>query len=139
MIDPATGTVQFAAPALRITAGLTRKQFLASDAGRSAQSLVANEPWHSWVPQGTYESEGRFTVALYFKGEKLESLHMEASGPEFGTSWEDYTPDKIKLQQKAHEAWLTRWLGTEREFRWGTAWAGFDQKGGFALIVIRYS
>ncbi|HWL91932.1 MAG TPA: hypothetical protein VNT79_00205 [Phycisphaerae bacterium] len=138
MICPKTVKIQFDSPSLQISPQLTRASFLESEFGKVARTLVSNEPWHSWVLSETCHSRRAFNVALYFEGEKIASVSLDASDPAFGTSWDDFTPEKAMQQKAAHDEWVSAWLGGKRKFRWGTVWSGYDEKSGFSSIHIRY-
>jgi hypothetical protein len=139
MIDPATGAVSFEEPAIVIAPHLTRSAFAATPWGAAAEHWVINEPWHSWKLAELGLSAGiRFVVVLYFHHERLLKVELCNADPAFGTSWEDHSREKEDARDASHQAWLATFVGERRVFDWGDIWAGYDDRGGFSGISIRY-
>jgi hypothetical protein len=139
VIDPETGAVSFEAPACRIQARLTRSIFAASALGAAASVAVANEPWCSWRLQGQYVSTLTFLVTLYFHGERLWMTELYATFPDETASWDSWSLEQEMTRKSQHDGWLDKALGGRRDFDWGTVSSGYDEKGGFSAIWIKYA
>jgi hypothetical protein len=115
---------------------LTRSVFLSSMEGRQAEASVKNEPWCSFRFE---EREDSLVVVLFFKGEKLESVHFCVSDPKFGTGWEDWSEEKELERKQSNDQWLKRnGFVPGEKYSWGSVWSDYDPKGGSSMIVICY-
>lgn len=45
---------------------------------------------------------------------------------------------KEMARKASHDDWLSRVLGSEREFSWGSVWSDYDDRGGFSEIAVMY-
>jgi hypothetical protein len=76
-------------------------------------------------------------VVLWFHGQRLTMISLMDADPRFGTSWTDQSYEKELARKASHDAWLSRAL-PQREVSWGSVWSGYDEKGGFSDIVVKY-
>lgn len=142
-LDPATG-------ALTLDDGATfgpqhtRSDFLATPRGRAAGDLIVNEPWHSWR---LVERIGglEFSLAVFFEGERLRMLMLVLRDSRYGASSDDWSEEKEKARDAAHQRWLAVQLpgsradaGGQRKLPWGTVWAGYDPRSDGSSIMVRY-
>jgi hypothetical protein len=140
MFTTSTGALTLEEPAVVIAPSLTRDQFLGSPLADGAATHVANEPYHSWKLKGTYRSAGLdLLLVLWFRDQQLTMVSLMDRDPRFGTSWDDHSVENEMARQKSHDAWLSRALGPNREFSWGSVWSGYDERGGFSDIVVKYA
>ena len=79
----------------------------------------------------------RFSFVLIFYGDRLDMI-------EFGfdyspdDTWENWSEEKELRRVEKYNNWLTRQIGNARNFWWGSAWASFDEKSGWAGLGLRY-
>jgi hypothetical protein len=140
MFDAKHGSLTFDQPPTVIAPSLTRAQFLASALAAGASTHVQNEPYHSWKLNGTFRSAGlELIVVLWFHGQRLTMVSLMDPDPRFGTSWEDCSLEKEMARKVSHDAWLSRTLPLDRDVSWGSVWSGYDEKGGFSDIVVKYN
>lgn len=140
MFDPSTGILTFEQPPTMIAPSLTRDAFLNSPLAAGATTHVNNEPYHSWKLRQPVHSSGLDLLAvLWFHHQQLTMLSLMDADPRFGTSWTDDSLEKERARQASHDAWLSRSLARQRNFPWGSVWSGYDDKGGFSSIVVRYA
>ena len=84
------------------------------------------------------EIDGRvFGAIVCFRGDVLDSISLTMNDPPYA-SWADWSEESENKRDTLHNAWLTEALGPDREFSWGTVWAGRDAKTRDSQIVIRY-
>jgi hypothetical protein len=115
---------------------LTRSVFLSSPNGARAKRIVDNAPWRSFRFE---ENEESLAVIVFFKGETLESVQITVTGPELGTSWENWSEEKELKRKRANDQWLIgKGLVPDKIYSWGTVWSGYDRKDGSSSIIIRY-
>lgn len=139
MIDLATGTLNFAEPPLTVGSQFRLSEFLASEPGKRAASLVDNDPWRSWRLVETYAAGIPLAVALYFRGEELVMIDLAHVDARFGTSWDDWSEEKELARKASHDAWLAEHVGERRMFPWGEISSHYDAKGGGSHLSIRYA
>lgn len=141
MIDPATGEVRLPSADVVLGPRLTRESFLASRLAEHARPLVVNEPYCSYVisvPAGEL-GDLSFDLSLQFHGPALMSLGLQALDVRFGTSWSDWTEAKEQDRRRYHDEWLVGvWRLEPGHHAWGWLESGFDPKGGFSSIALRY-
>jgi hypothetical protein len=142
MIDPAAGEVRLPLADVVLGPRLTRESFLASGLGEHARSLAVDEPCRVYVlsvPAGEL-GEMSFDLTLQFDGPTLVSLGLRVVDARFGTSWSDWTEAKEQDRRRHHDDWLAGTCGLgPGQYPWGRLESGFDPKGGFSSIVLRYS
>ena len=138
MIDKKSGELEIESIPLRIGPHLTRAEFLSLPVGKSASIVVKNEPFCSYNI-GTHEiSELIFSVTIYFYNEMLESVSISSVENE-SASWADWSEEKELKKKEIHDHWLKKLLGkASSHHNWGEVWSGYDPKGGFSSIEIRY-
>jgi len=146
-LDAATGALKLDDYANALVPALTRKAFLASPLGKAAGDLIVNEPWHSWQLADCRIGGRTFLMGVFFEGERLDMIQLYLQDPSFGTSWEDFSPEKEKARQVAQSRWLASQLtsaGTraphddERRFSWGVVGNYYDPHNMQWSIVISY-
>ena len=81
-----------------------------------------------------------FMFDLSFLDETLKSISFSFQSQSYKpSSWDDWS-EKEELKKCAlFENWLTIEVGVHRRFFWGEIGAYYDNKGGGASIVMRYS
>jgi hypothetical protein len=79
-------------------------------------------------------------VTIYFYNDLLESVSLYSVDGKSGESWSDWSEQKELEKKEIHDRWLTNLLGKAASYyRWGEVSSGYDPKGGFSSIEIRYS
>ena len=121
-----------------ITPLMTENDFLNSELSDSIKPLVLNEGYLSYYTN-VYEVFGRnFSFRLFFVDGILESICLMPSAKV--PSWNNLDREIIKMFKKENDEWLLENFGIEPpvEFAWGSIESALDNRGGGALIVIRY-
>ena len=78
-----------------------------------------------------------FTAILTFEGERLFSILLNRAREPRG--WEHWSLAEEQAIVAEDTRWLAAAVGEGRhEFTWGTAGAGFDERGATAYLLIRY-
>ncbi|WP_437279831.1 hypothetical protein WME90_04530 [Sorangium sp. So ce375] len=135
-IDSSTGRLELES-GLVLSPALSRSQFLASPAGVASTVSVRNEPWCSFRFEAAAEN---VVLAVFFKAEVLGSVHLAVIDPRFGAGWDDWSEEKETQRKEANDRWLlAHGLTPGEKYAWGSVWSGFDPKGGFSSVVIRYA
>jgi hypothetical protein len=137
-MDPSNGSFKFCRGAVEVGPGLTRSQFLESALAQDARVAVQNEPWCSWDLAERPDGAPQLCIRLSFHSDTLESIALSDTSIKERT-WEDWSREEERRREERHAQWLRDVLGRRTTFAWGTVWSGYDEKGGFASIVIRYA
>lgn len=115
-----------------------RDDFLKTQLGTQSRELVKNPPWCSFKLHKVKIDGKEFAIVIYFHGQDLTMIHLAMSDPKWGTSWNDWSEEKERDREKAHDDWLRKTLGRQRQYPWGEVWSGYDQKSGGSSIRIDY-
>lgn len=136
--DTSTGTLQLRGSSLNPRT--SRRDFLSGPLAKGAIISVKNEPWCSWQLDSEPLSDGfQLHLVVYFHGNKLNFISLALGHPQFGTSWDDWSPEKEKARHEAHVRYLKEeWHAPPGKYSWGTIWAGLDPKQGDAGFMVHY-
>lgn len=136
IIDPATGA--FCLGGLAAGPRTTSDELV-----RHFGAALATSPVGAWVHhrRAPIVVDGeRYHVTYLCEGgllRRIELVVWDASSapPTFADPW---NPAKAEQERAVYEAWLTRRLGTQRVFPWGSVSAVFDVRSTVSFIGIRY-
>jgi hypothetical protein len=154
MIHP-DGTVEFESPQARITPTTTRADFLASALFDIARPMNQNAPWSRFSFRPITAQGERFSGDICFCSGAIYSMTLCCSRPEFGTSWNDASPDKEQARHCLHKQLLQGLFQrppderiphgpNERDtdvtyyFPWGSVSALTDARAGGCSILIKF-
>ncbi len=80
-----------------------------------------------------------FIITFYFDNDILKMLVFIVSDkPIVAGSWDDWNEDEELKNRDYYDEWLTKEIGKDRQFSWGTIGSFYDNKGGFSSIVLNY-
>ena len=80
-----------------------------------------------------------FIITFYFDNDILKMLDFIISDePIVACSWDDWSEKKELQNRDYYNDWLTKEIGSKRQFTWGTVNSFYDSKGGFSSIVLKY-
>lgn len=137
MINKLTGDISFPAWTDSLRLSISRTEFISSSLAQGAQINTKNEPCCSWHLSPAEWQDKRWQVTVCFVGEQLDSVHIMADAPEFGTSWSNWSEEQEMKRKKYHESILKPEIGsTPQTFTWGTVQSPFEPRGGMSSIII---
>ena len=138
-IDPRTGTVDLG-EGRELGPATTHDQFRASRLGLASTPLILNGRWRSYSLPRIAEGNVSFAVAIYFEGESATMLELANASPEFGKSWDDWSPENEARRRAWHDRWLAEAQGVAPgEFPWGRLASMTDPKSGGSSIILRFT
>lgn len=137
MIDRSTGSLHFD-DGIVIGPALTRTQFLNMQVGETREVSVKNEPWCSWRVTRLKAGGRMFIAILQFQSEQLQSVELVESDQVGFGDWKDWSEAHELENLQRYEEFLTRELGSNRSFTWGSAKASYDARSGGSSISIAY-
>ncbi len=140
MIDRETGC-------LRISRDIILKP---NDAFNSIEFLPIGEPkeindmgnGYVWlVLKNVFIDNHYFNLALCFKNGLLYEMNFVMNNVKSDIKANSYSWFEEEEEMKKAERftqWLKDEIGGEGKYKWGEAWAGYDEKSGFSSLGIRY-
>ena len=138
-IDQKTGDIALPEIGAFITPTLLRSQFLASAAFSGASVSIQNEPWCSYRLPTIAQPDTELAVVVQFHGEPVVAVTLMHGAARFGSSWSDWSQESELARKAFHEHWLSTALRLPLgDYSWGSVWSGYDPKGGFSSVVVRY-
>jgi hypothetical protein len=136
-IDPATGVLT--SGSVRIGPATTKNSMLSAAAFRTGGYTNEAAGWFAADLHPQRDGELTFLVSLMFHGDHLHYVTIMNDDQRYGASWSDWSRVKEEERRSSHDAWLQQKLGdVKRSWPWGEVSSGFDDKGGFSRIVLRY-
>jgi hypothetical protein len=95
--------------------------------------------WKHFTIRNVKVNDSYFTLTLYFDREILRMLSFIVSDKLIVTgSWDNWSEKKELENREYYDDWLTKQIGNNRKFNWGTVDAFYDNKGGFSHIFLKY-
>jgi hypothetical protein len=149
------GTIEFESPKASIMPNTTRDDFLASPLFVISKPLNQNHLWSRYSFKPITAQGERFGGDICFCSGAIYSLDLCVIRPEFGTSWNDFSPEKEQMRHCFHKELLQRIFQREPDervahgpdhrdmdeayvFPWGTVSACTDVRTGGCDIFIKY-
>ena len=125
---------------LIISSHTVPSQILKSFKPEEVKLLDLKNGWIHYQLENVKLQNKYFKFDLCFLDETLKSISFSFQSQAYEPfSWDDWS-EKEELQKCAlFENWLTGEVGVHRKFLWGEIGAYYDNKGGGASIVMRYS
>ena len=142
MLDAQTGKLSFDDPAITISPGFTKAEFLSSSLAANARPGNQNHPWVRFAFQPIQARGETWAGDVCFQNDRLYSVSLSIVRKEFGSSWEDWSEEKELARKALHDHVLFELLGRTAEeyrFAWGTVSSTYDQKGGESSIHLQYA
>ena len=93
--------------------------------------------WYDLNPVDIDNKSITFSMC-FFQG-TIYSVTIAIHNPElYGNSWNDFTQEKEIARFKDTQSWLLSHGYEVGQYAWGNIWAGFDSKGGFGSVSVRF-
>ena len=131
-VDTAGGRIEFARGALE--RNTQRVQFLQSNLGANAETLVDNEPHVTY----RIHPEAGIAATVSFEGAKLRVVAWQIQlSPDKEKDWSE----ENELERKhLHDGWLATAVGIPPyRYTWGGLESTYDSKGCASSIILRYA
>ena len=144
MLDRQTGELRADDLQLVIGPRLTRTALLAHPDEARFEPFGSGSGEHRAYRVTVHLAGEPFVVVLWFEEERLARLTLVSPKPEFGTGWDDTTPEKEEAHMAYLREWLREQLGRPRllrghRFGWGHAEVVFHPQDGFGRISVTYA
>jgi hypothetical protein len=95
--------------------------------------------WKHYSVRNIKINDNYFLITFYFDNDVLKMLDFIVNDRFIVQgSWDDWN-ENIELQKRDfYNDWLTKEIGNNRQFAWGTIGSYYDNKGGFSSIILKY-
>jgi len=95
--------------------------------------------WKHYSVRNVKINDTYFIITFYFDNDILKMLDFIVSDKLIvAGSWDDWSEKKELQNRDYYDEWLTKEIGSNRQFVWGTINSFYDSKGGFSSIVLKY-
>ncbi len=95
--------------------------------------------WKHYSVRNIKINDTYFIITLYFDNNVLKMLDFIVSDKFIVAGfWDDWNEQKELQKHDYYDHWLTKEIGSNRQFAWGTINSFYDNKGGFSSIVLKY-
>lgn len=95
--------------------------------------------WKHYSVRNVKINDTYFIITFYFDNDILKMLYFIVSDKLIvAGSWDDWSEKKELQNRDYYDEWLTKEIGSNRQFVWGTINSFYDSKGGFSSIVLKY-
>jgi hypothetical protein len=136
-IDPESGILTFAELALALAPKQPLAAFLATDAGAHAEDGGCNGGWRRYHLRHDLEDGRLLSASLFFFNGCLTMVRF-GYGSKSAFSWSGWSKKRELARDADYQNEIDRQLGRQGRFPWGVAKAVFDEKAGWARLVIKY-
>ncbi|MFD0939382.1 hypothetical protein [Pedobacter boryungensis] len=80
-----------------------------------------------------------FHIGVCFYNDKLFCIDFSfTEKQEKNLTWDNWNEKEEVNRKETYDKWLTKNMGSKRNFEWGKVSAYFDRKAGSSSIVIKY-
>lgn len=139
MIDKKTGNIELATGQV-IYPSMSLERIKSMGIGESQTEREIGNGWIWHDVRNVQIQDQYFSIAFAFYNNKLNIITLIINNTRFNSNnGADPWSEKEEMQRAIiFNNWLNAEIGSERTFSWGEVWAGYDPKGGFSSITIRY-
>lgn len=105
------------------------------------KEVVDNKNGWKWLTSRNVDVDGNYVIiSLGFYADALKQVGLLVAKERFDltANWDSWSESHELDILKELRHWLINELGREGLFEWGEAQAGYDPKGGFSSISLRY-
>lgn len=95
--------------------------------------------WKHYSVRNTRINDTYLIITFYFDNDILRMLDFIISDNFIvAGSWDDWSENNELQKRDYYNDWLTREIGYNRQFNWGTVESFYDNKGGFSSMALKY-
>jgi hypothetical protein len=106
------------------------------------KNIECRDPGNGWTHYSIRNIQLKdtyFNMTFYFDNDVLKMTSFVVSDKIIvESSWDDWSEKSEMKKRNFYDNWLTKEIGKNRKFEWGTIGAFYDNKGGFSSIVLNY-
>jgi hypothetical protein len=138
IIDSANGHLRFA-NSFTVSSQTTPEEIVHYFGQENVSINDVKTGWKHYSVRNIKINDTYFIITFYFDDDILKMLDFIVSDKLMvAGSWDDWSEKKELQNRDYYDSWLTKQIGTNRQFLWGTINSFYDSKGGFSSIVLKY-
>ena len=138
IIDSVNGHLRFA-NSFTVTSQTTPEEIVHYFGQENVSINDVKKGWKHYSVRNIKINDTYFIITFYFDNDILKMLDFIVSDKLIvGGSWDDWSEKKELQNRDYYNDWLTKQIGNNRQFDWGTINSFYDSKGGFSSIVLKY-
>jgi hypothetical protein len=138
IIDSVNGHLKFAS-SFTISSRTTPEEIIQYFGQKNVSINNVKTGWKHYSVRNVKINDTYFIITFYFDNDILKMLDFIVSDkPIVAGSWDDWSEKKGLQNRDYYNDWLTKEIGSNRQFSWGTVNSFYDSKGGFSSIVLKY-
>ena len=139
MINKLNGHIQLS-PEVIVSPNSPLDEIKQLELGEEYGPWVAHAPYKSWRFANFEVQQEYFVVVLYYEHDKLRRLDIVVDDRKFelDEGYDAWNEADEKRHLSLCQRWVTRNLGHEGEFSWGTVKTYYDDKAGSSQTSIQY-
>ena len=138
IIDTRTGELRFAKDFL-VSKQTTPEEVISYFGQDNVVFRDMNTGWKHYVVRNAKVNDTYFIFTFYFHNDILKMLDFIVSDKFIvAGSWADWSEKKELQNLDYFNDWLTKEIGSNRQFVWGTINSYYDSNGGCSSIVLKY-
>ncbi|RYU83237.1 hypothetical protein [Hymenobacter persicinus] len=138
-LNATTGTLHLAASS-SISSATSAAELATLFAPAPVEHSAAHGGYTHYFIRAVPLDEGQGSFRLIYFHQRLDSISF-AFYPDGQAhlSWNDWSEQQEQRLAAEYDAWLTKQVGSRRQFAWGTVWAEYDPRSGGSSIGMRYA
>lgn len=124
-----------------ISHNTTLEAIQAMNLGQSQHLKNLKNGWIWYDVKNLNIEEQYYNISFLFENESLKGLSFVFQQQAFDvetTGWSSWSETAELEKAKQFNAWLDEQLDGQRDFEWGTVWAGYAPKSGASSIRVSY-
>ena len=138
IIDSVNGHLRFA-NSFTVSSRTTTEEIIQYFGQENVSINDVKTGWKHYSVRNVKINDTYFIITFYFDNDILKMLDFIVSDKLIvAGSWDDWSEKKELKNRDYYNDWLTKEIGSNRQYAWGTVNSFYDSKGGFSSIVLKY-
>ncbi len=138
IIDKTTGQLKLANDFI-VDATKTPNQLLNYFGQTNIEIRDVQTGWKHYSVRNLKVYDNYFIFTFLFEKDILKRISFVVDNKFITGTWADWSKEKELQKQAYYNDWLTKEVGNERKFSWGTIASYYDDKSGGASISLKYA
>lgn len=139
IINSSRGEITFSSE-FNVSKQTTPKEIVGHFTQESIDITDMGNEWKHYSIRNIQIMDSYFIMTFFFNNDILQRISIIVSDNFFDEGSRYDWSEKSELQNREYfDDWLTKEIGENRHFEWGTIGAFHDSKGGFSSIILTYN
>ncbi|MEO7045619.1 MAG: hypothetical protein ABI091_09965 [Ferruginibacter sp.] len=139
IIDSTKGELKFPGN-FTVSSQTTPEEIIHFFGEENVDTREAGKGWKNYSVRNVKINQTYFIITFYFDNAILKMLDFIVNDKIIITgSWDDWSENEELQKRDYYNDWLTKQIGSNRQFIWGTIGSYYDNRGGSSSIVLKYN